>query len=73
MTKTKMYVDKPTRKNAATVLEGVSKRKKVVLNFVQREEVIAKYNSGFSVDKLALDYEHLYDTTKRSLLDVSLL
>ena len=45
-----MYVDKPIRKNVATVLEGVSKRKKVVPNFVWREGVIAKYNSG---EKLA--------------------
>ena len=57
MTKTKMYAVKPPRKNAAVATNNITKRKRVVLNFIQREELIGKYKSGFSVEKLALDYD----------------
>ena len=54
------------RKNAKKPQEGgVIKRKKVVLNFAQREEIIKK---GHSIAKLALDYgvgvRTVYDINK---------
>ena len=49
MTKTIMYAVKPPRKNAAVSTNNLTKRKRVVLNFIQREELIGKYKSGFSV------------------------
>ena len=55
--KTKMYAVKPTRKNAAVATNNITKRKRVLLNFIQREELIGKYKSGFSVEKYVLDNE----------------
>ncbi len=53
--KTMYQPDKP-RKNAAAVKDKVVKRKRVVLTFVQREEISKKLKLGYSVKKLALDY-----------------
>ena len=52
-----MYQTPKPRKNAAKVIDKpIPKRKKVVLNFVQREEIIDKHKAGYCPKKLALDY-----------------
>ena len=54
-----MYKPAEPRKNAAKTSGssgGVQKRKKVVLSFVQREEVLELCKKGCSVEKIALDY-----------------
>jgi len=55
-----MYEIPKPRKNAKKVIENPTvkpKRKKVVLNFVQQEEIIDKIKRGCCAKKLALDYK----------------
>ena len=52
-----MYKETKQRKNAKQSIDSsIKKHKRVVLNFVQRQEIIEKLKKGCSVDKLALDY-----------------
>ncbi|RNA28909.1 hypothetical protein BpHYR1_032403 [Brachionus plicatilis] len=57
MTRT-MYQVPKLRKNASkkVIDTPIAKRKKVVLNFVQREEIITKKKNGTAQKKIALDY-----------------
>ena len=43
-----------SRKNAAAPIT-ISKRKIIVINFVQRQEIISKIKCGYSVEKLSID------------------
>jgi len=54
-----MYQVPKTRKNASKKVTDntISKRKKLVLNFVQREEIIQKSKNGYCAKKLALDFK----------------
>ena len=57
MTKTKMYQEDMPRKNAKkSVDQSIKKRKRVVINFKQREQVIKRLQSGASVDDICLEF-----------------
>jgi len=52
-----MYKTVKPRKNAAGAIDKtITKRKRVVLNFVQRQEIVSKLKSGYSIEKLSIDY-----------------
>ena len=52
-----MYVVPNDRKNAKKPQDNqITKRKKVVLTFVEREDLIHKSNIGFTANKLSVDY-----------------
>ena len=59
---------KKVRKNAAKPKKVTEKRKRVVLNFVQKEEIIRKVKEGYTLEKLSLDYgcskQSIYDFTR---------
>jgi len=56
MTRPELMYAKP-RKNAAVAIDKIiTKRKRVVLNFVQRQEIVSKLKSGYSIEKLSIDY-----------------
>ena len=64
-----MYKEKQPSKNAAAPKDSsIQKRKKVVLNFKQEEEIIKNLRDGCSTKKLALDYDNnlstIYDINK---------
>ncbi len=64
-----MYKTVKPRKNAAGAIDKtITKRKRVVLNFVQRQEIVSKLKSGYSVEKLSIDYgvasRTIYDIRK---------
>ena len=52
-----MYKAVKPRKNAAQPKPAIQKRKRVVLKFVQKEEIIQKLKDDHTAKKLALDYE----------------
>ena len=64
-----MYKEKQPRKNAKAPNDSsIQKRKKVVLNFKQKEEIIKKLRDGCSTKKLVLYYDvglsTIYDINK---------
>ena len=63
------YKEKQPNKNAAAPKDSsIQKRKKVVLNFKKKEQIIKKLKDGCSGKKLALDYDvglsTIYDINK---------
>ena len=52
-----MYKTVKPCKNAAQPKSAIQKRKRVVLNFVQKEEIIQKLKDGHAAKKLAVDFE----------------
>jgi len=65
-----MYKEKVPRKNAAISKPPTAEAKKrIVLSFIHREEIVSKEKKGFSAKRLALDYgcslRTVYDIVKR--------
>ena len=53
-----MYKTPEPRKNAAKPTDGnIIKRKKVVINFLQRTEIIKKLKAGYQSKNLAFEYD----------------
>lgn len=65
-----MYKTVKPCKNAAQPKSAIQKRKRVVLNFLQKEEIIQKLKDGHAAKKLAVDFEvgisTIYDISKSS-------
>jgi len=66
-----MYKTVKPRKNATGAIDKtITKRKRVVLNFIQRQEIVSKLKSGYPIEKLSMDYgvasRTIYDIRKTS-------
>ncbi|RNA38400.1 hypothetical protein BpHYR1_011625 [Brachionus plicatilis] len=69
-------IPKPHKNASKKVIDTpIAKRKKVVLNFVQREEIITKKKNGYCPKKLALDYmvglSTIYDIIAKGSAELS--
>ncbi|RNA15984.1 hypothetical protein BpHYR1_050976 [Brachionus plicatilis] len=76
MTRPMYQVPKPRKYASKKVIDTpIAKRKKVVLNFVQREEIITKKKNGYCPKKLALDYmvglSTIYDIIAKGSAELS--
>lgn len=66
MPRVSMYTVTKPRKNAATIDHTIKKRKRVVMTFIQREEIIRKLQNGYSVSKIS----HEYNIAERTVYDI---
>ena len=55
MTRPEPKTVKP-QKNTVAAIDKTNKRKKDALNLIQRQEIVSKLKSGYSIEKLSMDY-----------------
>ncbi|RMZ95900.1 hypothetical protein BpHYR1_018290 [Brachionus plicatilis] len=76
MTRPMYQVPKPHKNASKKAIDTpIAKRKKVVLNFVQREEIITKKKNGYCPKKRSLDYmvglSTIYDIIAKGSAELS--